>query len=453
MKRLVFCFDGTWNALNADTPTNVVLTAASIERQARDGFVQIIHYDEGVGTGRLEKFSGGVFGVGLVDNIREAYRFLIFNYDPGDEIYVFGFSRGAFSARTFVGFVRHVGPLRRLHAARIDEALSLYEERLKGADGDSDRLRRFRADYAGNVCIGSADEDWRCANLPDYSPGSSPKMSIRYLGVWDTVGALGVPARLPLSGWFNRKHAFHDPTLSEFVEGARHAVAIDERRATFPATLWGDLTALNAAKGKTPDALDAPYQEKWFPGVHGSVGGGGDIRGLSDSALEWVLKGAKNAGLKLDTDRGSRIHKIHPDPLAPLINVAKPAFSLTQLIQSDREGPTDLSQVSTAAIRRWKADPARIPEGKPYRPRTLTGVAGALEAATLAASTGGGIIAMHTVVPGDQLRKIAKHFYGDADLAPLIFHANRDQLDDPDEIFQGQVLRIPTGPENQDAVP
>ena len=110
MKRLVFCFDGTWNKLSTDTPTNVVLTAASIVRQAPGGIAQIIHYDEGVGTARLEKFLGGMMGAGLTQNIREAYRFLIFNYDPGDEIFVFGFSRGAFSAQTFVGFIRHVAP-------------------------------------------------------------------------------------------------------------------------------------------------------------------------------------------------------------------------------------------------------------------------------------------------------------------------------------------------------
>jgi Uncharacterized alpha/beta hydrolase domain (DUF2235) len=103
MKRIVFCFDGTWNKLAADTPTNVVLTAASIQRVAADGRTQIIHYDEGVGTGRLERWSGGLFAVGLVANMREAYRFLIFNYDPRDEIYVFGFSRGAFTARTLSG--------------------------------------------------------------------------------------------------------------------------------------------------------------------------------------------------------------------------------------------------------------------------------------------------------------------------------------------------------------
>lgn len=447
MKRLIFCFDGTWNALNANTPTNVVLTAASIERQARDGIVQIIHYDEGVGTGRVEKLSGGVFGAGLVDNVREAYRFLIFNYDPGDQIYVFGFSRGAFSARSFIGFVRHVGPLSRLHAARIDEALELYRKRLEGADAASEQMRRFRADYAAAVCIGEDDDNWRCREVPGYAPGSAPRLKIRYLGIWDTVAALGFPAGLPGSRWLNRKHDFHDAALGDFVESARHAVAIDERRSTFPATLCGDLDALNAMVDKSSDAPDAPYQEKWFPGVHGSVGGGGDIRGLSDGALDWVLKGAKLAGLKLDVAQGSRIQAFQPNPYAPLVNRMKPKPSLLDRLSEDRPGPSQAWQVSTAAIRRWKADAATLPEGKPYRPGTLAKVAAALDELTLPGPVADSTMTNHQVVQGDTLGRIARQIYGKAALWPEIFAANRDQIDDPDEIFIGQMLRIPHPPE------
>jgi len=158
MKRLVFCFDGTWNKLDPALTTNVVLTAASILRTDDAGVGQIIHYDEGVGTGQFDKQTGGAFGAGLIENVREAYRFLVFNYDPGDEIYVFGFSRGAFSARTFVGFLRHAGPLRRLHVGRIDEALGLYKARLGRQAGAQDALARFRAAYSDSVCIGAADD-------------------------------------------------------------------------------------------------------------------------------------------------------------------------------------------------------------------------------------------------------------------------------------------------------
>jgi uncharacterized protein (DUF2235 family) len=446
MKRIVFCFDGTWNKLAVDTPTNVVLTAASVEREARDGTVQIMHYDEGVGTGALDKVTGGVFGAGLVVNVREAYRFLIFNYDPGDEIYVFGFSRGAFSARTFVGFVRHVGPLSRLHVARIDEALGLYEQRLKGAGAASEKMRRFRADYAAAVCIGDDDDSWRCKNVPDYTKGKAPVLRIRYLGVWDTVEALGVPGMMWISRFTNRGNEFHDPSITDFVENVRHAVAIDERRATFPATLCGDLTALNAARGKAPDAPDAPYQEKWFPGVHGAVGGGGDVRGLSDGALGWVLKGAKLAGLKLDITHGSRISGFKPDPYAPLVNVANPKSGILEKFSVDRPGPKHLWQLSTAAIWRWKADRSKLPEHAPYRPKTLEGVAAALDALALPAPVVAGTMTTHVVVDGDMLGKLALKYYGNASLWPRIFDANRDTIDDPNEIFVGQQLRIPEPP-------
>lgn len=285
MKRLIFCFDGTWNALGADNPTNVVLTAASIVREMRNKVTQIIHYDEGVGTGSLERISGGIFGAGLIYNIREAYRFLIFNYDPEDEIFVFGFSRGAFSARSFIGLIRHVGPLHRLHAGRIDEAMELYSQRSTGVSGSGDRMRAFRAAYADKVCIGADDDAYRCNNVQNYKSGDAPLLTIKFLGVWDTVKALGLPDVVPFSGWLNRKHAFHDADLSGFVEAARHAVATDERRLLFPLVPFNNLEELNTLKGADWRDPNAPYQERWFPGTHGSVGGGGDIPGLSDAAL------------------------------------------------------------------------------------------------------------------------------------------------------------------------
>ncbi len=443
MKRLVFCFDGTWNRLDANTPTNVVLTAASIVRQVPDGGpTQIIHYDEGVGTGALDRVSGGTMGVGLVTNIREAYRFLIFNYDPGDEIFVFGFSRGAFSARTFCGFVRHVGPLRRLHAARIDDALKLYEARLKDEDDATEKLRRFRADYSSNVCIGAEDDAWRCSNSPGYLTGQAPPMTIKYLGVWDTVGALGVPKVLPLNGMLNRKHHFHDIALTGFIDSARHAIAIDERRVLFPAEPWGDLSAMNVARNYRPEDPKAPYQEQWFPGTHGSVGGGGDIRGLSDGALAWVLQGAKRAGLKLDVEQGSRIQAVRPDPLAPLVNVREQEFSATALLKTNRDGPSVIYQVSAAARRRWQAAATALPEHLAYRPKTLAKVAAALDALPSRKPLGAGLL-VHEVKEKDTLRALAIHYLGSADLEDAIYEANLDQMDDPDEIFVGQKLRIP----------
>lgn len=443
MKRLIFCFDGTWNKLSPDLATNVVLTAASIQRIDEKGICQVIHYDEGVGTGAADELRGGMFGTGLIENVREAYRFLIFNYDPGDEIYVFGFSRGAYSARSFVGFIRHVGPLHRLHVGRIDEALKLYEARKKGDVGSHDEIRRFRSDFSDKVCIGAADDDWRCRNKPGYVAGSAPELRVKFLGVWDTVGALGVPEIVPFSGWLNREYDFHDASVDAFVESVRHAVAIDERRKLFPPVLLGDLTALNAAEGFSNDDPRAPYQERWFPGVHGSVGGGGDIRGLSDDALAWVLNGAKAAGLKLDSSIGTRIHGFRPNPFAPLVNEAKPQRSATQAIKGDRTGPEHPWQLSTSAVRRWRA-PAEKLGGASYRPGSLGRVKDHLN------SLGPwdfeppvDLVATETVKIGDTLSLYAHRHYGKAALWQRIHQANLDTIPDPDNIFPGQEVRIP----------
>src|SRR6202171_3554538 len=122
MKRLVLCFDGTWNKLDAQYPTNVVLTAESVLPLTHENIAQVIFHDEGVRTSKFESLSGGMFGAGLVRNMADGYRFLIFNYSPGDEIYVFGFSRGAYTARSFVGVLRTFGILLRGYGSKGKEA-------------------------------------------------------------------------------------------------------------------------------------------------------------------------------------------------------------------------------------------------------------------------------------------------------------------------------------------
>lgn len=300
MKRLVFCFDGSWNRLDAKYPTNVVFTAENIRPTSADGVVQYVFYDDGVGTDG-DKFVGGVFGAGLLKNLADAYRALIFNHTPGDEIYVFGFSRGAFTARSFAGLISTCGILQRIHASRANEAVELYKSR-----DDSLHFRAqvhlFRSDYAPDVCVSPEEDAWRAANVAGYQPGQAPLLSIRYIGVWDTVGALGIPKYIWAAQGFNKQYQFHDTKLSAFVHYARHAVAIDERRVDFEPTLWDNLDELNASRGTTSAADAAPYQQKWFPGVHGAVGGGGDRRGLSDAALEWIWEGAQAAGLEFNAE-------------------------------------------------------------------------------------------------------------------------------------------------------
>jgi uncharacterized protein (DUF2235 family) len=450
MKRLVFCFDGTWNRLAADYPSNVVLVAESIKPTAKDGSPQIVFYDEGVGTANDSRWSGGAFGAGLIWHIREAFRFLIFNYEPGDEIFAFGFSRGGFSARSFVGFIRCAGIPAIHQAGRIDDAIALYQK----SKVDSDEAREFRMKYSSDLLVEPDEEDWRCSKVANYVRGKAKQLVIRYVGVWDTVGALGLPAFVPGARWLNKRFVFHSCDLTDGVEYARHAVAIDERRKTFPDLVWNNIDALNQGRGARSDDIAAPYQQKWFPGDHGSVGGTGPLRKLSDDPLGWVLAGAKQAGLELNTGPDSRIFDIRPDYHAALTNdpdnmpwhdkgwVRRVKDAM---LSADRSGPDSIWQVSAAARRRWSAPPDTLWEKKPYRPKTLAKVAAALDAPpeTQTRFPVDGLIGEHEIARGDTLGKLALLYYSDAKLAAAIAEANRDVIDDPNEIYVGWKLRIP----------
>ncbi len=462
MKRLVFCFDGTWNKLDAPNPTNVVITAQSVTPTTKAGVTQIIHYDPGVGTGNDDKWSGGLFGGGLLDKIIDAYTFLVFNYTVGDEIYVFGFSRGAFTARAFVGFLRNCGILQRKNAARIPEAVHLYERRTEGQNHNSSPLLEFRAELSPETCVDVEEDAWRAKNCPGYTSGSSPILRITYLGVWDTVGSLGVPDDLAFAAFANRNKQFYELELSPMVVSAHHALSIDEQRKSFNATQWPNFEQLNNQLGFSGKASDAPYQQKWFPGDHGSVGGGGDIRGLSDTALDWVLSGARRMGLELDLDPTSPLFKLAPDDQAPLKNMKPVPEGALSIIMSHlptahrNPGPDRIEDVAPSAIRRWNEAAASLPEKAPYRPPTLAGVAAALDAGAAETkpqaehTAPAGQVQQdakpgthYTVVYGDSLTKIAHQVYGDAARSDAIFQANRNILSDPDRIYIGQVLVLP----------
>ncbi|MGE0830467.1 MAG: DUF2235 domain-containing protein, partial [Hyphomonadaceae bacterium] len=136
MKRLVVCCDGTWQRLWGDRLTNVALTARSVASRDADGNVQIVYYSVGVGA-YLDKLSlyQGAIGAGLDEHLLEAYQFLTLNYEPGDQIYLFGFSRGAYTVRSLCGLLRKCGVLRRAHADRAGAALKLYRQRDSTVDG------------------------------------------------------------------------------------------------------------------------------------------------------------------------------------------------------------------------------------------------------------------------------------------------------------------------------
>lgn len=223
MKRLVICCDGTWNRADQEqdeqpVPTNVVRFAYRVAK--RDAATtQVVFYDQGVGTGnRLDQLTGGAFGVGLEDNLYEAYRFLIANYELGDELFILGFSRGAFTARSLAGLIRNSGILRRDRVDLYRDAINQYRNRGKHPSGDL--ARHFRLQHAMSV-----------EGCPDVIT------PIKFLGVWDTVGALGIPVDF-LNARNRQAYEFHDTDLSGSVEHAYHALAIDEHRKPFEPTLW-----------------------------------------------------------------------------------------------------------------------------------------------------------------------------------------------------------------------
>jgi uncharacterized protein (DUF2235 family) len=285
-KLIVFC-DGTWNRADQHSdgkpcPTNVLRLFESTLAEDRNGVPQITHYIEGVGTHKMERFWGGGFGYGISDNIKNAYSFIVSNYEKGDEIFLFGFSRGAFTARSIAGLIRNMGILRRDRLHLVHEAYNQYRDPDPKWGPDSEMAKAFRQ---ANTFGGE---------------------TIAFLGVWDTVGALGAPFGVVLS-WITNllfKCRFHDVRLSTIVESAYHAVAIDERRWPFRPTLW-ELNETHLARNAESLKKDGTllYEQKWFPGVHSNVGGGYPNAGLSDCSLQWMAEKAGERGLNADLSR------------------------------------------------------------------------------------------------------------------------------------------------------
>lgn len=279
-KLIVFC-DGTWNKPDQrdddhrPCPTNVAKLFEATASHDHTGAPQLATYVQGVGTHWYDRLLGGAFGFGISENIKEGYRFLCSNYVPGDEIYLFGFSRGAYAARSLAGLIHNLGILKRPHFDRIDEAYDHYR----------DKSPEWHPHHDPATNRGSKTREFREL----YTHGGE---SIHFIGVWDTVGALGAPYGLIL-GWLVEKlfsSRFHSTQLSSSVKSGAHALALDERRWPFRPTLW--------TLGQTHDPQ--LFEQVWMPGVHSDVGGGYQDTGLSDLALEWMATQAMRRGLNID---------------------------------------------------------------------------------------------------------------------------------------------------------
>ncbi len=276
MRRLIVCADGTWNTPDEKTddqpvPTNVVKIQRAIKAIGSDGVSQIAYYHSGVGTGGLlDHFAGGITGAGLDRNILDCYEFLVSNFVEGDELYFFGFSRGAYTVRSLGGLIRNSGILKPVYASMVKEAFSLYRDRDPAKHPNGDAATTFRSAFS-------------------YETG------IECIGVWDTVGALGIPVGV-FEDLNELQYSFHDVSLSSRVKNAFHALAIDEQRKPFAPTLW------------TQDKADADananwLEQAWFAGVHSNVGGGYADAGLSDVAFDWMIARVRErCALEFDDD-------------------------------------------------------------------------------------------------------------------------------------------------------
>jgi uncharacterized protein (DUF2235 family) len=302
-RTIVICLDGTSNEPESGTTNVARMYAIAAKTDA-----QLAYYDPGVGTmgargavtgvgRRLTRLTGLVVGYGVRDNIEEAYTYLMQHYQPGDRIFVFGFSRGAYTARALTGMLRTVGLLRPGAENLVPYALKLYAKNGRGRaptpDEDQEfwRVRREFHDRFGN---------------PEFpNPFDPHRDQVHFLGVWDTVKSIGWlnwRARIEQARWpFTRRITN--------VGTARHAMALDERRRPYPAYRF-DADAVRDSDGR--------YAEMWFAGVHSDVGGQyADDHRLSDIALAWMVDEAVAAGLVVDDKAYRRLLGVKLGTLLP----------------------------------------------------------------------------------------------------------------------------------------
>jgi len=275
MKRIITCSDGTWdkpgNTDHGKTVRSNVQKIFQVIAKSDGDIKQIKHYDDGVGaTGPLwKRVINGATGDGLDANIIDAYKFIVWNYEPGDELFLFGFSRGAYTARSLAGLIRNCGILKNQDLCLIQEAYDFYRDRTEESMPGRPLSEKFIAD------------------------NSYPDPEIKFIGVWDTVGALGIPLTI-FQLWNRKKYKFHDLALSSIIKYAYQAMAIDEQRGLFDVNLW------KRSENAKNNGVEQFVEQRWFTGVHCDVGGGYIQEQLSDLTLIWMIGKAKFANLAID---------------------------------------------------------------------------------------------------------------------------------------------------------
>lgn len=332
-KRLILCFDGEWTTnhdgperehsvfgggvsmLHPDpardfTETNVEKLYRSLLARSHDGWPQQRWYSSGSGWARPIK--SGRFGRGLDQTILQGYLYLAATYEEGDEMYLYGFSRGAYIARSVAGLIRNCGLVRRETLHRSDlVALDTVLPAPTMSDHASADVEAALTATLGNPANHLLDEAYRIYRERDHNADTQTAVTFRkryareipitLLGAWDTVGALGIPFQA-LKQLGDHKYNFHDTDLSHIVQHAYHAVALDEHREDYKATLW-------TSAPKHGQVIE----QCWFPGSHGDVGGAYRNHALGDLSLAWMQRKSQQAGLALDLKAGATM----ANPLGP----------------------------------------------------------------------------------------------------------------------------------------
>lgn len=352
VRHLIVCCDGTWQTAEQQNPTNVSRLTKALAPTDANGVEQVPKYVPGVGSGPWwKRVPGGAAGVGLSADVLDAYCWLTTSYEPGDQIVLFGFSRGAFTARSLAGVISACGLL---------DTSELDEDEIRG---------RIEQVYDRGYRRRPPDPGWRDGLEFAFDPADPEQIPVRFIGVWDTVGALGVPDHLGLVNLVDspRRYEFHDVTLNPHIRHGRHAVALDEFRGPFSPTLW------------SAPAPGQDLKQVWFPGDHSDVGGGHPQTGLSDGALQWMIdEVAAAVGLEFDPaalatitpDSGDELHRdtrSAAGPLAPVVQALfQPRPRAVPLLDSNDRSPS----VHPSAYQRQQL---RSLPGGSYRPtRRLT---------------------------------------------------------------------------------
>ncbi|GAA5168347.1 DUF2235 domain-containing protein [Amycolatopsis dongchuanensis] len=353
MRRLIICCDGTWCDPDVESVTNVGRFYNALSDQDSSGRRQLACYQPGVGTtgGVLRRMLGGAVGSGLSDDVMAAYQWLATTYSPGDAVALVGFSRGAYTVRSLAGLVGASG-------------LVDLRERLAAEAGKlvARAYRHYRAR--------DDSPEWREGLAFRYDPRSGGEFPIDFLGVWDTVGSLGVP------GYFTGlnlldppdRYRFHDMKLNPRIKHGRHALALDERRRPFTPTRW-------VAPEPGQD-----IEERWFPGSHMDVGGGHRETALSDRGLQWMIGEAeKHAGLGFHR---ASVQALSPDPAGLLHNDDRGVFGVLPTVVEPLMQPileaalqyrpravprvtAEVAEIDPSAVERRRAQPIT---GGRYRP-------------------------------------------------------------------------------------